>query len=63
MCAAGRGDDLGGEAGAGELMADEVPGGGEEAGDAEQRVVCDAAAEQRARRRGHRVCPSFDLGQ
>jgi hypothetical protein len=34
----------------GELEAEEVPGGGEEAGDVEQGVVRDAVAEQRARR-------------
>ena len=50
---AGRGDDLGGEAGAGELEAEEVIDVREEAGDVEQRVVRDAVAEQRARRRGH----------
>ena len=50
----GRGDDdLGGEPRVGELEADQVPGGGEEAGDVAQRVVGDAVAEQRARR-GHR---------
>ena len=49
---AGRsGDDLGSEPAVGELEAEQVPGGGEEAGDVEQRVVGDAVAEQRAQRR------------
>ena len=37
----------------GELEAKEVLGGGDEAGDVEQRVVCDSITEQRARH-GHR---------
>ena len=53
-CVDDLGDDLGGESAAGGLGAGQVPGGGGEAGDVEQRAVGDAAAEQRARR-GHRV--------
>ena len=51
--AAGRGDAFDVEPLVGEAEGEKVLGGGEEAGDVEQRVVRDAVAEQRARR-GHR---------
>ena len=41
---------LAAKAGAGETEAQQVPGGGEEGGDVEQRFVRDAVAEQPARR-------------
>jgi hypothetical protein len=42
-------DGLGGEALGGELEAEEVPGGGQEAGDVEQRAVHRAAAAEQTR--------------
>ena len=47
---------LAAKAGAGELEAEQVPGGGEAGGDVEQRVIGDAVVEQRARRGHRRVC-------
>ena len=46
---AGRADDLGGDAGAGGAEAEQVIGGGDEAGDEHQRAVGNAAPERRAR--------------
>ena len=56
--AAGRGDAFDVEPLVGEAEGEKVLGGGEEAGDVEQRVVRDAVAEQRAGQ-GHRLGRGF----